>query len=57
MTGEKANLSFRIPAERYDTFAKTLFKRFFILQQNVTTFDFRISKKLTFYVFKHELKN
>ena len=28
-----------------------------IIQQNVTTFDFRISKKLTFFVFKHELTN
>ena len=26
-----------------------------IIQQNVTTFYFRISKKLTFYVFKHVL--
>jgi len=36
MTGEKADLSFRIPAE---------------------TFDFRINKKLTFFVFKHDLKD
>ena len=29
MTGEKNDLSFRIPAQRYDTFAKTLFKKKF----------------------------
>ena len=29
MTRENADLSFRIPAEKYDTFVWTLFKRFF----------------------------
>ena len=69
MAREIADLSFRIPMQRYDydTFAYTLCKRFFnnsssisnlklsYNKKNTKTFDLRISKKLTCFVFKHYL--